>query len=138
MQVAFCYKKAGRGGGLHRHSRFSLSNFPITRSPTSKSIFHQHSQITLKYCSNVIYESGHKLGSLRWVIGASLISYRISLQSLQSHNEKSINLHLQRFIGKSQKPLLKSKQPFTLSCILSHPLQPRHIPNASGHYQPIQ
>ena len=27
----------------------------------------------LKYCSNVIYELGHKLGSLRWEIGASLI-----------------------------------------------------------------
>ena len=101
-RLLFVIKKRGEGeGSLHRHSRFSLSNFPITRSPTSKSIFHQHSQITLKYCSNVIYESGHKLGSLRWVIGASLISYRISLQSLQSHNEKSINLHLQRFIGKS-------------------------------------
>ena len=33
---------------------------------------------------------------------------------------------------------LKSKQPFTLSYILSPPLQPRHIPNASGHCLPIQ
>ena len=42
------------------------------------SIFHQHSHTTLKYCSNVIYESGYKLGSLWWEIGASLIRYRIS------------------------------------------------------------
>ena len=42
---------------------------------------HQHSHTTLKYCSNVIYESGYKLGSLRWEIGASLIHYRINKSS---------------------------------------------------------
>ena len=47
----------------------------------SMSIFHQHSHSTLKYCSHVIDESGHKLGSLRWEIGASLIPYRISKSS---------------------------------------------------------
>ena len=63
------------------------------------SIFHQHSHTTLKYCSNVIYESGYSLGSLRWEIGASLIA--TELISLPSHYEKSINLHLQKFIDKS-------------------------------------
>ena len=63
------------------------------------STFHQHSDKTLKYCSNVIYELGHKLASLRWEIGASLRRYRIT--SLPSHYEKSINLQLQIFIGKS-------------------------------------
>ena len=50
----------------------------------------------LKYCSNVINESGHKLGSMRWDIGASLIRYR--LISLPSHYEKSTNLHLHKFL----------------------------------------
>ena len=45
------------------------------------SIFYQHSHATLKYCSNVIYESGYKLRSLRWEIGASLIRYRIDKSS---------------------------------------------------------
>ena len=67
-------------------------------------ILHQHSHTTLKYCSHVIYESGYKLGSLRWEIGASLIRYRINKSSKPLC--KSINLHLQKFIGKSQKPLL--------------------------------
>ena len=67
-------------------------------------IFHQHSHATLKYCSHVIYESGYKLGSLWWKIGASLIRYRINKSSKPLC--KSINLHLQKFIGKSQKPLL--------------------------------
>ena len=49
--------------------------------PTSNVIFHQHSQTTLKYCSNVIYESGYKLRSLRWDIWASLIRYRINKSS---------------------------------------------------------
>ena len=51
----------------------------------------------------MMYESDHKLGLLQWGKGASLICYRIRLPS---HYEKSINLHLQKFIGKSQKPLL--------------------------------
>ena len=66
------------------------------------SIFHQNSHATLKYCSNVIYESGYKLGSLRWEIGASLIRkiqkvfqttvknqtyiYKNLLASLRSHS----------------------------------------------------
>ena len=44
-------------------------------------IFYQHSHTTLKYCSSVIYESGYKLGSLRWEIGASLICYKINKSS---------------------------------------------------------
>ena len=61
-------------------------------------IFHT----TLKYCSSVISESGYKLGSLQWEIGASLIRYRIRrIKSLPSHYEKFINLHLQKSIDKS-------------------------------------
>ena len=41
------------------------------------SIFHQHSPTILRYCSNVIYESGYKLGSLTWEIAALLIRYKI-------------------------------------------------------------
>ena len=64
------------------------------------SIFHQHSHTTLKYCSNVVYELSYKLGSLWWEIGASLlIRYRLNKSS--KPYEKSINLHLQKFIGKS-------------------------------------
>ena len=70
--------------------------------------FHQRSHTTLKYCSHVIYESGYKLGSLRWKIGASIIRYRINKFSRPLC--KSINLHLQIFIGKSQKPLLNQNK----------------------------
>ena len=56
----------------------------------SASIFHQHSYTTLKYCSNLKYESVHKLGSLRWEIGASRKA--IEFVSLPIHNEKSTNL----------------------------------------------
>ena len=45
------------------------------------SIFHWHSHTTLKYCSNVIYESGYKLGLLQWEIGASPIHCRIDKSS---------------------------------------------------------
>ena len=45
------------------------------------SIFHQHSQPTLKSCSNALYQLGHKLGSLRWEIGALAIRYRINKSS---------------------------------------------------------
>ena len=45
------------------------------------SVFHQQSHTTLKYSSNVIHESGHKLGLLWWEIGASLIRYRINKSS---------------------------------------------------------
>ena len=70
--------------------------------------FHQRSHTTLKYCSHVIYESGYKLGSLRWKIGTSIIRYRINKFSRPLC--KSINLHLQIFIGKSQKPLLNQNK----------------------------
>ena len=45
------------------------------------------------------YESVHKLGSLWWEIGASRKA--IELVRLPIHYEKSTNLHLQKFIGKS-------------------------------------
>ena len=45
------------------------------------SIFHEHCQPKLKYCSNVIYWSDHKLGSLQWEIGALPIRYRINKSS---------------------------------------------------------
>ena len=44
-------------------------------------IFHQHSHPTLKYCSSVIYQSGHELGSLQWEIGASPTRYRSNKSS---------------------------------------------------------
>ena len=62
-------------------------------------IFHQHSHTTLKYYSNVIYESGHKLGTLGWQIGASLIRHRINKSSKPLWKIK--NLRLPKFIGKS-------------------------------------
>ena len=40
--------------------------------------FRQHSHTILRYCSNVIYELGYKLGSLTWEIGALLIRYKIN------------------------------------------------------------
>ena len=63
------------------------------------SIFHQHIYSTLKYCSNVIYQSGHELGSLRWETGALPIRYRTdkSLKTLLKFGK----LTLQKFIGKS-------------------------------------
>ena len=83
----------------------------------SLSIFHQHSHTILKYCSHVKYESVHKLGSLWWEIGDSRKA--IELVSLPIHYEKSTNLHLQKFIGKSYKPLLNQNN---LSPCLSHSL----------------
>ena len=71
------------------------------------SIFHQHSQTTLKYCSNVIYELSHELGSLSGKQG--LHQYTTELVRLPRHYEKSINLHLQKSTGKAQKPLLNQK-----------------------------
>ena len=46
------------------------------------SVFHQHSQPALKYCSNAIYQSNHGLGSLPWEIGAPPIRYRINKSSI--------------------------------------------------------
>ena len=89
------------------------------------SIFHQHSDNTLKYCSNVIYKSDHKLGSLRWKIGASLIRYRIikSSKPLWKINKLTIT----KIYWQVLEATLKSKQPFTLSNILSPPLQLRLV-----------
>ena len=81
------------------------------------SIFHQHSHATLKYCSNVIYESGHKLGSLRWEIGALLIRYRINKSSKPLW--KIDKLTFTKICWLVLEVTLKSKQPFTLSYILS-------------------
>ena len=58
---------------------FNLYARPIPKCEMS--IFQQHSHKTFKYCSNVIYEPGHKLASLQWEIGASLICYRINKSS---------------------------------------------------------
>ena len=41
----------------------------------------QYQSFTVKYCSNLIYESGHKPAWLRWEIGPSLIRYRINKSS---------------------------------------------------------
>ena len=99
------------------------------------SIFHQHSRTTLKYCSNVIQESGHKLGSLRWEKGPLLIRYRINKSSKPL--SKIDKLTFTKISWLVLEATHKSKQPFTLPYFLSPPLQPRQIPNASGHYLPI-
>ena len=67
-------------------------------------IFHQHSHTALKYCPHAIYESGYKLGSLRWEIGASLIRYRINKSSKPLW--KINKLTFTKAFGKSWKPLL--------------------------------
>ena len=66
-----------------------------------------------------------------------LQKYATELISLPSRYEKSINLHLQKFIGKSQKLLLNQNN-ISHCLAFSPPLQPRHIPNASGCCLPIQ
>ena len=87
------------------------------------SIFHQHSHTTLKYCSNVIYESGHKLGSLRWEIGASLIRYRINKSSKPLW--KINKLTFTKAFGKSWKPLLNQNN--LSPCLTFSLLHCRHI-----------
>ena len=101
------------------------------------SIFHQHSHTTLKYCSNVIYDSGHKLGLLRWENGASLIRYRINKSSKPLWKVNELTFTKSYIYSEVGEATLKSKQPFTLSYILSPTLQARHIPNASEHCLPI-
>ena len=76
----------GRGGGqgvggLPPPTQLKQNQFELNSLRPPISIFYQHSHATLKYCSNVINESGHKLGSMRWDIGASLICYRINKSS---------------------------------------------------------
>ena len=95
------------------------------------SILYQHSHTILKYRSNVICESGYKLGSLRWEIVASLVRYSINKSSKPLR--KINKLRFTKIYWYVLEATPKSKQPFTLSYILSPPLQPRHIPNASGH-----
>ena len=94
-------------------------------------ILHQYSHTTLQNCSNVIYESGHKLGLLRWENGASLIYYRINKSSIPLW--KVNNLTFTKIYWKLLEATLRSKQHFTLSYIFFPPLQPHHIPNASEH-----
>ena len=60
---------------------FNLYARPIPKCDPPVSIFYQHSHTTLKYCSNVLNESGDKLGSMRWDIGASPIHCRINKSS---------------------------------------------------------
>ena len=80
----------------HNLSATSNVNLLPTQSHSIKILLpNDYADIT----NNVIYESGYKLGSLWWEIGASLIA--TELVSLPSHYEKSINLHLQKFISKS-------------------------------------
>ena len=87
-------------------------------------------------CSNVIYQSGPKLGSPLWEIGASPIRYRINKSSKPLLRiDKLIFTRVQWQVLEATTKL---KQPPTLSFSLSHPLQPRHIPNASGHCLSIQ
>ena len=74
---------------------------------------------------------GHKLGSLRWEIGASLIRYRINKSSKPLW--KIMKVTFTKIYWEVLEATLKLKQPFTLFCILSPPLQPRYIPNSSGH-----
>ena len=50
-------------------------------SATSNVSLTQHSHKTLKLCSDVIYELGHKLVSLQWEIGTPQIRYRINNSS---------------------------------------------------------
>ena len=95
------------------------------------SIFHQNIHTTLKYCSNEIHESGHKLGSLRWEKRVLLIRYRINKSSKLLW--KIDKLTFTKICWLILEVTLKSKQSFTLSYILSPPLQPRHIPNGSGY-----
>ena len=65
----------------------------------------------------MIYESGHKLGSLRWEIGALLIRYRINKSSKPLW--KIDKLTFTKICWLVLEVTLKSKQPFTLSYILS-------------------
>ena len=95
------------------------------------SILYQLSHTILKYRSNVICESGYKLGSLRWEIVASLVRYSINKSSKPLR--KINKLRFTKIYWYVLEATPKSKQPFTLSYILSPPLQPRHIPNTSGH-----
>ena len=73
-------KAQGYFGAKARDFNYMHSNTSV-RPPMS--IFHQQSHTSLKYCLNVIYDSGQKLGSLRWEIGASLIRYRMNTPSKQ-------------------------------------------------------
>ena len=101
----------------------------------SVSIFHQPSHTTWKYCLSVTYESGHKLGSLRCEIGVSLIRYRINKSSQPLWQISKVTFT--KIYWLVLEATLKSKEPFTLSYILSLPMQPCHIPNPSGHWLTI-
>ena len=54
-------------------------DFNLYAKPIPKCEYHSHTK--LKYCSNVINESGHKLGSQWWDTGDSLIRYRLNKSS---------------------------------------------------------
>ena len=94
------------------------------------SIFPQCSHPTLKYCSNAPCQS---INQKQCGGRQGLHQYSTTL-SLPSHYKKLINTHLPKFSGKSQKPL--TFQPVMQSP--SHSPQPRHIPNTSRHWLPIQ
>ena len=89
------------------------------------SIFHQHSHTKLKYCPNVINESGHKLGSLWWDIGDSLIRYRLNKSSKPLW--KINKLTFTKAFGKSWKPLLNQNN--LSPCLTFSLLYCRHVTN---------
>ena len=95
------------------------------------SMFHQHNHPTLKYCSNAFCQliNQDQCGGRQ-----GLHQYSTALISIPSHYQKLRNSHLPKFCRKSQKP--RTFQPVVQSP--SHQLQPRHIPNASRHWLPIQ
>ena len=86
-------------------------------------MFHQHSHTTLKYCSNVIYNSGHKLGLLRWENEASLMRYRINNSSKPLW--KNNKLTFAKCIGESYKPLLNQNN--LSPCLILSLLHCSHI-----------
>ena len=89
------------------------------------SIFHEHNHTKLKYCPNVINESGHKLGSLWWDIGDSLIRYRITKSSKPLWKIKKITFT--KAFGKSWKPLLNQNN--LSPCLTFSLLHCRHVTN---------
>ena len=61
-----------------KNGDFNIYEGPIPKFDLQ---FQSFTILSLKHCSNVINKSGHKLGSLWWEIGASLIRYRINKSS---------------------------------------------------------
>ena len=85
--------------------------------------------LTLSHNIKILFKcdiwSDHKVGSLRWEKGALLICYRINKYSKPLWKIDKLTFTK---IWPVLEATLKSKQPFTLSYILSPPLQPCQIP----------